>query len=129
MATCSTGPPTRKESSPTTAGKWSSNRGEGLGIGEGNSIASKEGSPKYKKCATGRLLTEVCDLYEATAGGEGIQIVREFEKEMGNSFLDPAGIHSALCPISSPTLLRLAAQVMWQAAELPCPAELKLAYS
>jgi len=58
--------------------------------------ASKEREPEYKECDPGRLLTEVCELYEATAGSEGIQIVREFEKEMGNCLLDPAGIHSAL---------------------------------
>ena len=63
--------------------------------------ASKEREPEYKECDPGRLLTEVCDLYEATAGGEGIQIVREFEKEMGNCFLDPAGIHSALSNLVS----------------------------
>jgi PAS domain S-box-containing protein len=63
--------------------------------------ASKEREPEYEECDPGRLLTEVCDLYEATAGGEGIQIVREFEKEMGNCFLDPAGIHSALSNLVS----------------------------
>jgi histidine kinase len=63
--------------------------------------ASKEREPEYKECDPGRLLTEVCDLYEATAGGEGIQIVREFEKEMGNCLLDPAGIHSALSNLIS----------------------------
>ncbi len=63
--------------------------------------ASKEREPEYKECDPGRLLTEVCDLYEATAGGEGIQIAREFEKEMGNCLLDPAGIHSALSNLVS----------------------------
>jgi PAS domain S-box-containing protein len=63
--------------------------------------ASKEREPEYQECDPGRLLTEVCDLYEATAGGERIQIVREFEKEMGNCLLDPAGIHSALSNLVS----------------------------
>jgi len=63
--------------------------------------ASKEREPEYKECDPGRLLTEVCELYEATAGSEGIQIVREFEKEMGNCLLDPAGIHSALSNLVS----------------------------
>ncbi len=63
--------------------------------------ASKEREPEYQECDPGQLLTEVCDLYEATALGEGIKIVREFELEMGNCFLDPAGIHSALSNLVS----------------------------
>ena len=61
--------------------------------------ASKEREPEYKECDPGRLLTEVCDLYEATAGGEGIQIVREFEKEMGNMSFGPG--RDPQCPVQS----------------------------
>jgi histidine kinase len=63
--------------------------------------ASKEREPDYNECDPGQLLTEVCDLYEATASGEGIQIVREFETEMGTCLLDPIGIHSALSNLVS----------------------------
>jgi len=63
--------------------------------------ASKEREPDYKECDPGQLLTEVCDLYSATASGEGIQIVREFEAKMGTCLLDPIGIHSALSNLVS----------------------------
>lgn len=63
--------------------------------------ASKEREPDYKPCDPGQVLTEVCDLYEATASAERIQIVREFEPKMGTCLLDPIGIHSALSNLVS----------------------------
>jgi histidine kinase len=63
--------------------------------------ASKEREPEFQECDPGQLLAEVCDLYEATAHSDGIQIVRQFQVEMGSCLLDPAGIHTALSNLVS----------------------------
>lgn len=63
--------------------------------------ASKEREPEYKLYEFGQLLTEVCDLYEAKAKDEGIQLVRDFQGTMCSCLIDPGGIHSALSNLVS----------------------------
>jgi len=58
--------------------------------------ASKEREPEYQQVDPGKLLSEVCDLYEAKARDDGIQLIRAFDSELEPCLLDPAGIHSAL---------------------------------
>jgi PAS domain S-box-containing protein len=68
---------------------------------QGILYASKERKPEYRECDPGELLWEVCDLYEAKVRSEGVELVREFEREMGSVPLDPAGIHSAVANLLS----------------------------
>ena len=63
--------------------------------------ASKEREPEYKLYEFGQLLSEVCDLFEAKAKDEGIQLVRDFQRTMCSCFIDPGGIHSALSNLVS----------------------------
>ena len=58
--------------------------------------ASKDRQPEYTQYELGQLLTEVCDLYEAKARDEGVQLIRDFQKEISSCLMDPGGIHSAL---------------------------------
>jgi len=63
--------------------------------------ASKEREPEYKLYEFGQLLSEVCDLFEAKAKDEGIQLVRDFQRTMCSCLIDPGGIHSALSNLVS----------------------------
>jgi len=63
--------------------------------------ASKERQPEYLECDPGRLLEDVCSLFETKAGDDGIRFVRDFEPRMPACLLDPAGIHSALSNLIS----------------------------
>lgn len=71
---------------------------------QGILYASKERKPEYRECDPGELLWEVCDLYETKVHSEGVELVREFEREMGSVPLDPAGIHSAVANLLSNAL-------------------------
>lgn len=63
--------------------------------------ASKEREPDYRECDPGRVLSEVCDLFQEKAQLERISITRDFAPEMGVCLLDPAGIHSAVSNLIS----------------------------
>jgi PAS domain S-box-containing protein len=63
--------------------------------------ASKAREPDYEECDPGEILSEVCDLFEAKAQSEGIELTREFESEMGKGLLDPAGLHTVLSNLLS----------------------------
>lgn len=66
--------------------------------------AAKEREPEYEECDPGRLLTEVCDLYEERAKAEGASLKRDFRPVMQPGPLDPAGFHSALSNLLSNAL-------------------------
>ncbi|MFC1835655.1 ATP-binding protein [Thermodesulfobacteriota bacterium] len=63
--------------------------------------ASKERVPDKIPCDPGKLLTEICDLFEHATRAEDIRIIRDFENELGRFDLDPAGIHSAVSNLVS----------------------------
>ena len=68
---------------------------------QGILYASKGREPHYRECDPGRILTEVCDLYQGKAASEGITLSRDFEPALGQGMLDPAGIHSVLANLLS----------------------------
>ena len=73
--------------------------------------ASKEREPRNTNNMTlGQLLTEVCDLYEAEARDEGIQLVRDFQKTICSCLIDPGGIHSAYLILCSNAIYKHAEQ-------------------
>lgn len=63
--------------------------------------ASKEREPEYKACDPAQILSEVYDLYEGQARSSGIELVKDFEPEMGVAKLDPKGIHTVLSNLIS----------------------------
>lgn len=63
--------------------------------------ASKQREPEYRQYELGKLLTEVCDLFEAKARDQGVELIRNFEKEICSCLIDPVGIHSALSNLVS----------------------------
>ncbi len=63
--------------------------------------ASKERQPEYEECDPAALLTDICELYEQRAGGDGIAIVRDFEPSMEAVLMDPAGMHSVVSNLVS----------------------------
>ncbi len=63
--------------------------------------ASKEREPEYQECNPGKLLAEVCDLYEEKTRAAGIRLVREFDAVIGPCLLDPARFHNALTNLIS----------------------------
>ena len=63
--------------------------------------ASKQREPEYRNYELGKLLVEVCDLFEAKARDEGVELIRNFENEICICLIDPGGIHSALSNLVS----------------------------
>ncbi|MBI4961856.1 MAG: PAS domain-containing protein [Desulfomonile tiedjei] len=63
--------------------------------------ASKEREPEYKECDPAQVLSEVFDLYEGQALAKGIELVKDFEPEMGLARLDPNGLHTVLSNLIS----------------------------
>jgi signal transduction histidine kinase len=63
--------------------------------------ASKEREPEYQECDPGGILQDVYNLYEGKARSNGIDLVKEFDSEMGAGFLDPKGIHSVISNLVS----------------------------
>jgi histidine kinase len=63
--------------------------------------ASKERKPAYEDCDPGKILTELCELYDGKATAQGIELIRDFKPEMGLVRLDPKGIHSAVANLLS----------------------------
>jgi len=71
------------------------------GLVKGILYASKEREPEYQEYDPGKLLGEICQLYEEKARAGGIQLVREFEDEMGTCYFDPARLHNAVTNLIS----------------------------
>lgn len=63
--------------------------------------ASKERKPDYRECDPGKIILEVHDLYEAKARAKGVELIKDFQLEMGPALLDPNGIHSVLSNLVS----------------------------
>jgi len=68
---------------------------------QGILYASKDREPEYSMTNPGRVLAEVCDLFEKRAAAAGIQLVRDFDEDMSQGLMDAAGIHSALSNLIS----------------------------
>lgn len=62
---------------------------------------SKEREPGYEQCDPNDIAHEVCDLMESKARGNNIELMRDFEREIGEVYLDPAGIHRAILDLVS----------------------------
>jgi len=71
---------------------------------QGILYASKERELEPQEVDPAALLAEVCDLYEARARSEGVEIIREFDERLGPCSIDPSGIHSALSNLVSNAL-------------------------
>jgi histidine kinase len=63
--------------------------------------ASKERVPEYQECDVAATLTDIYDLYEKKGKDCNIQLVKEFDENMGVALLDPKGIHSAVSNLVS----------------------------
>lgn len=63
--------------------------------------ASKERKPEYQECDPARVLLEVFDLYVEKAAAKGVELVRDFEPQLGLGFLDPNGLHSVVSNLLS----------------------------
>ena len=63
--------------------------------------ASKGREPEYRECDPAQVLNEVYELYHGKAWHKGIQLKKDFPETMGEAFLDPKGIHSALSNLVS----------------------------
>ncbi len=58
--------------------------------------ASKEREPEYESCDPGGVLMEVYNLYEEKARSCGIELIKDFDLNMGACLLDSKGIYSAI---------------------------------
>lgn len=63
--------------------------------------ASKERAPEYRLCDPGKTLSDVYELYRDKAGEQGVELIKDFNSEMGYGLLDPNGIHSAVSNLVS----------------------------
>ncbi len=57
---------------------------------------SKEREPEYGPCSPNRIAEEVCDLLQARADENDIQILRELDESIGERRMDPHTIHTVL---------------------------------
>jgi signal transduction histidine kinase len=63
---------------------------------------SKERTPEYESCSPNVIAEEVCELMEAKEMDmEEIEIVRNFDPDLGEVMLDPKGIHRCLLNLVS----------------------------
>jgi two-component system, NtrC family, sensor kinase len=62
---------------------------------------SKEREPEYEKYNPNIIADEVCDLMESKAKEYDIDLIRNIDREMGEIYLDPKGIHSCLLNLVS----------------------------
>jgi histidine kinase len=58
--------------------------------------ASKERKPEYQECRPETVLLEVYELYQRRAGSHGIDLIKDFDTDLGQAILDPHGIHNVL---------------------------------
>ncbi len=62
---------------------------------------SKEREPEYEDCDPGGILTEVYKLYDEKARRNGIELIKDFDSNMGSCLLNSKGIHSAVSNLVS----------------------------
>lgn len=62
---------------------------------------SKEREPEYEIYNPNIIADEVCDLMESKAKEYDIDLIRDIDREMGEIYLDPKGIHSCLLNLVS----------------------------
>jgi len=62
---------------------------------------SKEREPEYEKYNPNIIADEVCDLMESKAKECDVDLIRDVDREMGEIYLDPKGIHSCLLNLVS----------------------------
>ncbi|MBW1745272.1 MAG: response regulator [Deltaproteobacteria bacterium] len=62
---------------------------------------SKEREPEYEKYNPNIIADEVCDLMESKAKEYDIDLIRDIDREMGEIYLDPKGMHSCLLNLVS----------------------------
>jgi two-component system NtrC family sensor kinase len=62
---------------------------------------SKGGEPKRESCSPNEIADEVCELMVSKARESGIEIVRDFDPNIGEVSLDPKGIHRCLLNLVS----------------------------
>ncbi len=62
---------------------------------------SKEREPEYGDCDPGGILMEVYKLYEEKAQRNGIELIKDFDFNMGPCLLDSKGIYSAISNLVS----------------------------
>ncbi|HMK33710.1 MAG TPA: ATP-binding protein [Desulfomonilaceae bacterium] len=63
--------------------------------------ASKERTPEYEECGIADILKEISDLYGKKAKESNVDLVQEFDDNLGTWYLDPKGIHSAISNLVS----------------------------
>lgn len=63
--------------------------------------ASRDRAPEYQESDPGQILTDICELYEAKARAQGIDLIRNFPATLGMGMLDPNGIHNVLSNLIS----------------------------
>ena len=62
---------------------------------------SKEREPEYEKYNPNIIADEVCDLMESKAKENDIDLIRDIDREMGEIYFDPKGIHNCLLNLVS----------------------------
>lgn len=62
---------------------------------------SKEREPEYEKYDPNIIVDEVCDLMESKARENDITLIRSLDKEIGEVYFDPKGIHNCLLNLVS----------------------------
>jgi two-component system NtrC family sensor kinase len=62
---------------------------------------SKDREPRYEKCDPNNIAREVCELMEAKANEQDIVLIRDFDRGIGEVYLDPVGIHRCLLNLVS----------------------------
>ncbi len=62
---------------------------------------SKEREPEYEKYDPNIIVDEVCDLMESKAKENDVTLIRSLDKEIGEVYLDPKGIHGSLLNLVS----------------------------
>jgi two-component system NtrC family sensor kinase len=62
---------------------------------------SKEREPEYEKYDPNIIVDEVCNLMESKAKKNDVTLIRSLDKETGEVYLDPKGIHTCLLNLVS----------------------------
>ncbi|MFH1673808.1 MAG: response regulator [Pseudomonadota bacterium] len=62
---------------------------------------SKDREPRYEKCDPNNIASEVCELMEAKANEQNIVLIKDFDRGIGEVYLDPVGIHRCILNLVS----------------------------
>jgi PAS domain S-box-containing protein len=62
---------------------------------------SKEREPEYEKYNPNIIADEVCELMESKAKEYDVDLIRDIDREMGEIYLDPKGIHNCVLNLVS----------------------------